>query len=248
MLEEKLRAGVFLKKTTHGADQDNLINNIADYIYNYELNIFLGPEWLFLPKNRLYTKKEKEGLIGKLSKKTRGTNTLIIPGSIMWFDNKFFYNTAPIISKGELLGEYHKKLHGGAVQLAMERGCDKKFFINGKSGLFKWRGYNIGVEICADRGLLHKEMVKNKSQFLDLYFLASCGLSLTHGNKKDIPIKDLKYGLCSDGHDPKSEVIQKKDQYLDVLINPIESKGNLISQLLNLKNHLEIYELLLTKD
>ncbi len=201
MLEEKLKAGILTYPTIWGkTQQGRLVSDIADYVHEYELDILLGPEWLFMPETRLYSKKEKEDIIQGLAEKTKTRDTLIIPGSIMWEDDKFFYNTAPIISKGKLIGEQHKWTDGGSKMKACFRNCSKpkyKDFDNPRD-IFKWRKYRIGVEICADMGGLQNHLETLGLPFLDLYFLVSDGVLIT-GYKQDIPLRLNGYGLNSDG-------------------------------------------------
>lgn len=247
MLEEKLKAGIIVRDTNHGFPQDSLVSEITHLIKDHNLDILLGPEWLFVPKERLYTKEEKENLIGSLIESSKGTDILIIPGSIMWHDEKFCYNAAPVISNGKLLGEYHKRQNGGTTDRAEERSCKKPRFEGKEFGIYPWNGLSIGIEICADKGELKRHLMKEKTEpLLDLYFLVSCGCSLS---KYDLPpVKESGYALCAEGSGPVSEVFQKMDyktyalrleaeerreRFLDVYHLPIEKevKGLLASSL-----------------
>ncbi|MDP2906992.1 MAG: hypothetical protein Q8O03_03560 [Nanoarchaeota archaeon] len=201
MLEEKLKAGILTYHSMFGkVQQGRLVSDISDYVHEYELDILLGPEWLFMPETRLYSKEEKQDIVKGLAEKTKTRDTLIIPGSIMWEDDKFFYNTAPIISKGKLIGEQHKWTDGGSKMKACTRSCSKpkyKDFDNPRD-VFKWRDYRIGVEICADMGELYHHLEKSELPFLDFYFLVSDGVLISK-YEQEIPLKLNGYGLNSDG-------------------------------------------------
>ena len=180
------------------------------------MDIFLGPEWLFLPEERIYSKKEKEEIIDDIAEKTRDRDTLIIPGTIMWEDEEFFYNTSPLISKGRLIGETYKLGNGGSKDAAItDRGCKKKWHMDkflGNSpyqevnfrkehkGLFEWKGYRLGMEICCDKGYI----LDIREPHVDLYFLVSCGRGLEDGIGY-LPIELGGYGLCSDGFKKSSK-------------------------------------------
>ncbi len=128
MLEEKLTAGILAKDTPNGLDQTNIVSEIAEAINKYNLDIILGPEWMLMPKERFYSKEEKDSLITKLIETTKDKDTLVMPGSMMWFDGSYFYNTTPVISKGNLLGEYYKHIDGGSSVNAYIRSYDKLKF------------------------------------------------------------------------------------------------------------------------
>lgn len=209
MLEKTLRAGIIVENTSAGVPQGGLVNKITDYINYYKLDILLGPEWLFLPDKRLYTKAEKERTIGRIAENTKDRDTLIIPGSILWEDGDLFYNTAPLISKGQLIGEYHKFYDGGDAGKAKDKGCVKKKHAERVKEIFSWKGYRIGLEICADSGLLNEHMGKSNDPLLDLYFLVSCGLTLHELSR--LPVDIGGYGLCADGSGPECMVFKKKE-------------------------------------
>ncbi len=245
MLKEKLKAGIIARNT--GSDylsQEGLLEEIIESIKEHELDIFLGPEWLFLHKDRLYTKEEKEIITSGLADTSKERNTLIIPGSIMWFDENIFYNTSPIIAEGRVLGEYHKHLDCGSSLRAHRRGYgDKEYFRGHGFERHKWRSLNISVEICADRGELARFLKTRPDEpLLDLYFLVSCGPYLP----RDIPVKNLGYGLCSNGDNLKTEVLRREDIDGDEerkIMKVIHSKNNII----NYTPRIDIYELEMDK-
>lgn len=215
MLEKKLKAGILVEGAKKHTDKDVLIQNIVEYIDKHQLNIFLGPEWLFLPKNRFYSEAEKDDVIMGLAQKTSNMDTLIIPGSIMWEDKESYYNAVPIIYRGTLIGESHKDCDGGTEDRAKERFCKKKryrprdyknadeMFDRTRDGVFKWGEYGIGVEICCDQGHIKTGL---KISNLDFYFLVSCGQGII---EKFLPIRKEGYALCSEGHGKYTQVFWK---------------------------------------
>lgn len=215
MLEKKLKAGILAKGSQEGIEKSTLIENIVDHIDKYQLNIFLGPEWLFLPKDRFYSEAEKDEIIMKIAQKTTRMDTLIIPGSIMWEDKDFYYNAVPIIYKGISIGEAHKDSDGGTDSRAKERFCKKKRYRprdyknademldRTREGIFKWKSYNMGVEICCDHGYIKSGL---KVSNLDFYFLVSCGLGVIEGF---LPIRKEGYALCSEGNGRYTQVFWK---------------------------------------
>lgn len=217
MLEKKLTAGVLVQGSEKHIDKDVLINKIVSFVNVYELDIFLGPEWLFLPKKsekRLYSESEKDEILGEIAEKTKDTESLIIPGSIMWEDKKFYYNAAPLISEGMIIGEAYKDGDGGTSGIARKSGkkqfrpwtpkTEEDLLDRTKDGIFKWREYDVGVEICCDHGHIRKLKVYD----LDLYFLVSCGQDIMKGS---LPIRQGGYALCSEGSRKVSQVYQRKN-------------------------------------
>jgi len=225
MLEKKLKVGMMCKRTGLGVRQDDLVDKMAKQIDKYELDIFLAAEWIFMHKDKIYTKQEKEDTIGDLCFKTRDTHTLIIPGSIMWFDDDFSYNAAPIISNGKILGEDYKKTDAGSTFHTEERGCKKPYYdarSKEKKKLFEWETYRFGVDICADIGNV-KDLINKNEDLLDFYFLISCGLTLSRFDVR--PIKYKRYALCCNGAmSNRNKVLQREDDQRKTLSRDIDAK------------------------
>jgi len=62
------------------------------------LDILTGPEWMLMPIGKIYSKEQKEEVIKEIIQKTKTTNSLVLPGTIMWHENRLVYNTTPIIN------------------------------------------------------------------------------------------------------------------------------------------------------
>jgi len=208
MLEKKLKAGIIIEDTPSlmGFNERKLIRRISRYV-STGLDILVGPEWLFMPKEKLYSKSEKDSLVEEIANTTKDYNSLIMPGSIMWEDDSYFYNTAPVITKGKILGEYHKYFDGGSSTYAIDRGCKKLKYEKKQQGIYPWQDYKLGVEICADGGLLYCRLPEEERQSFDFYCLISSGSTLF---KRHMPLKIGGYALNSNGADPYSIVVKKE--------------------------------------
>lgn len=246
MLEERLKAGILVRNTRSLRDylpSKSIAREIKDYINKYSLDIFLGPEFIFSLENRLYNKQEKNSLLKELAGLTKNKGTLIMPGSIMWEDEDYFYNTAPLIFNGRAR-EYHKhRKDDYSIGFAKAKNCKTKQYYSGKSGaVYPWRGYTIGIEICVDKlyRRLDKFLIKKDMPLLDLYFLVSCGVKISHADQ--IPIKNLGYGLCSDGEKPTSEVLQRNDRKGSKNFSEI---GSLKIEPVRREGFLDIYEVIM---
>ncbi|MBI4448168.1 hypothetical protein HY643_04250 [Candidatus Woesearchaeota archaeon] len=195
-----------------GCQQEGLVDTIANSINDHSLDIFLAPEWLFLPKNRIYSTQEKEGLTSELAEKTSKTNSLILPGTFMWEINGKVVNSTPIITHGRLIREYTKRFDGGTEDIARQYGFRKVQYGKKYGTAFRWNNLNIGIEICLDHasGCL---TINPSINDLDLQIVLSCGMSLC--NNQLTKLKTEGYGILCDGFFPESAVKKKmtKDVY-----------------------------------
>ncbi|MCG2718180.1 MAG: hypothetical protein L6408_05020 [Nanoarchaeota archaeon] len=213
MLEEKLRVGINVRYTSSGVDQEGLIDEIVGQIEKHDLDIYLGPEFLFMFERNIthiYDEKEKGLIFGEIAERTKHRDSLIIPGSMVWHDEKYLYNTAPIISEGKIQ-EYHKKADGGTALHAEFRNCKLGVFMKGDLGFFDWKDFKFGLSICADRMDISNFIINNDVPLLDFYMLTSCGCTLLTNY---VPVRLGGFGLCSDGSsDLKSEVWEATGGY-----------------------------------
>ncbi len=259
MLEEKLTAGIILERTCGKVPQkENLAREIVRHVYKHKLDIILGPEWLFIPQERLYTEQEKNQIISYIAENTKNKDTLIMPGSIMWESQTHVYNTAPVIYRGTVQ-EVHKFTDGGTKDKAKVRKCNKpqyKTFDDPET--FKWRDYKIGIEICSDMGRLirplqNKYLEDNGKKywvvqtmeeecFLDLYFLVSAGIAIS-SDRNAIPLKQRCYGLNSNGdYLPETMVLRREQGGFTFPPRKYIEKGS------DTRLGLEIYELSMKTD
>ncbi|MFA5142355.1 MAG: hypothetical protein WC471_05285 [Candidatus Woesearchaeota archaeon] len=218
MVVDKKRAGVFLEHTSWGGDKPGLVEGISDLIKEHSLDIFLGPEWLFMPpiEHDLMDQIQKENLVDRLAENTKSLDCLVIPGTIMWQDSEYVYNAAPVLYKGELLGNQYKSKDGGTCENAALRKCTKPMHTYSTPRVFDWKDCRFGIDICADMGRMYEFLDGRKLPFLDMYFLVSCGSSLALECTdlvfmSMVPAKPGGYALCSDGFAPhkNSRCLQK---------------------------------------
>lgn len=162
---------------------NNLANRVAaaqaafaNHTPNNALLIFVAPEYYFLkpdPRQEVqvsrsqtgnvnvgalgvYKKGEKESILDLLRAETRKpayANTLLVPGSIFWYDamaNKG-YNSTPVIYQGNLLLLYNKRTDADSGILKTMTGNNLATLQLGQvSGIFQCGGLVLGIETCAD--------------------------------------------------------------------------------------------------
>ncbi|MFH1455711.1 MAG: hypothetical protein ABIF40_02060 [archaeon] len=122
----KLKVGLMSRDTgdlgSYTPSKDGVYGSALDDILCLveECDVVAGPEWLFLPRDRLHDTYEKDNLISKLCDATKGQTKLVLPGTIFWHDGDYAYNTCPIVANGELVGEYHKYYSGGDEQIVFD--------------------------------------------------------------------------------------------------------------------------------
>ena len=211
--------GILTTKTVEGADQEGLVERIGEHISKHNLNIFVGPEFLFMPKDRLYSKQEKDAIIQRLAEFTKDKEILLIPGTIMWEDEESFYNTAPVIANGKILGEYHKQTDGHSIKHAKKRGVTKEYHMGDRFGMYDWGDLKVGVEVCADYGNLRAEQPEG----IDLYIIPSAGFDygpfggvMREGDElRSPPISKRGYIFNADGRRGTSIVSPKYPDKMD---------------------------------
>jgi len=94
---------------------------------------------------------------------------MIIPGTFVWHKGHEMFNTAYILYNGEVIFQYNKMTEGGEKSIASRHNLIPNY--GDKLGVFQWGNLKLGIEICADGGILKRHKVKNR----DLAFLISAG-------------------------------------------------------------------------
>lgn len=209
-------AGLIEMNTEQGVAQDGLVAKIAKAIKLNNLDICVGPEWMLLPprNSALPTAAEKDNVIDELIERTKTLDCLIIPGTIMWRGDSLFYNAAPVIYGGKLIGMQYKKRDGGDTYNAEKRGCKKPMYQQGGVNILSWKDRRLGIDICADFNNVGLKLTAQKEQLLDLYFLVSCGMAL--GQNSYVPLKPKGIAMCCDADN--SSVMRKPFYKRDSLI------------------------------
>jgi hypothetical protein len=142
-----------------------------------EVDIFLAPEWIFGAPPHYKTEAEFRTIQAALAAATQGTSKLVVPGTIVWVDNGGrTHNTALVVCNGRTLLEYSKRSDGDDAAPAKQVGLHWQ--PGRTSGVFEWRGYKVGLEICADnrRARLRRDLAKTDLKSVDLQLLVSAGV------------------------------------------------------------------------
>ncbi len=141
----------------------------------------INPAYIRLP----YSPREARSLISILEKDSKGSDMIIMPGSMMIYtDSKHMYNTMPVISNGNIVYSVIKNYDGGSKSFSPDKYIGRKkamfklwpdsrnFNDFKKVSVFTQNGINFGVEVCADAGVLGKSTGKDS---LDIQVLISAG-------------------------------------------------------------------------
>ena len=151
------------------------------------------------PNNVPYSEAEAYKVIDALKEHSKNCDTLILPGTMVSYDDKGkLLNYMPVIQNGKHLKNIYKISDGGTRFFSLfgllklgidEENCDKEYFVPENNVLYA-DNRKVGVEICADSGLLREVGVKD----LDLQVLSSCGNSTI-----EPAVEKGKYVVCADG-------------------------------------------------
>ncbi|PIN70417.1 hypothetical protein COV93_01550 [Candidatus Woesearchaeota archaeon CG11_big_fil_rev_8_21_14_0_20_43_8] len=174
---------------TFPTELEDSLGVLLDVVDKVEFDILLAPEWYFLKRNKLYTKREKEAIKTTLSKATEGLESLIIPGTIGWEDGRHYHNTAFICIDGNV-DEYTKQ-NAATSDMAL---CTKNHvggIRHGKAPHYiTWRGFDVAVQICRDYPC---SIPKKK---VDMQIIPACNLIFLPENLR---LKEKGLYLKSDG-------------------------------------------------
>lgn len=167
-----------------------------------ELDMLLAPEWFFVAKKKtFYNTQEYASIKRKLEQATTGLEMLLIPGSIARLDEEGCYrNTCPVISDGKTILEYSKRKDGGDEWFGEKSNPPRPWKAGEDEGVFGWREYAAGIEICADHGELRK---RGKQSPLDLQFVVASGMGL---HRSDLCVREGGIALLCDGCMPKHDI------------------------------------------
>lgn len=192
--KDMLKVCLITTKTCIG-NIDGIDAILTEVIRDIDADIIVAPEYTYttdINKNKPLSEKEKDKFLEKIIKETDGKNKLVIPGTFVWIEeNKYLKNATYLLYNGELIGRYDKMRDGGESFYARKYNL---LFARGHDlGLFTWQGLKIGIEICADWGILEQKGVQNR----DLLFLIACGLNQ---NITPSVLRTGGYGFLNDGN------------------------------------------------
>ena len=230
--KKPLKVGVFNYRTRYGSDVENFHETLLKQIESEKDDIIIAPEFSYSFPDRVMSEKEKKSYVEEIKEATKGKDVLVLPGTFLWYDKEeSIHDTAPIISEGEQIKEYHKFTNGNMFYFLPEK-CEfiydcpkdkpwnisKKWMNSEQGGIFKWNGNKVGVEICSDHysGMLREAEVE-KDDF-DLQVVISCGIMLC---PESVAVKKGGYAVYCDGdHKPSTQIIKKKGDFECVGIHP----------------------------
>lgn len=178
------------------------------------LDALIAPEWALMDCQKSahpYTREEKDSIIEDLLAHSEGSEMLIFPGTMVYYNRNAICNLLPIIRNGKIVYMYHKKRNGGDSVFKPDKQVD--FRPGEEPNVFKLDGYRIGIEICADSGNLFYDTYYAGEDGVDLQVFVASGLSST--------VNALKNGglfFYSNGCDPLSgggirRIYSKQDPY-----------------------------------
>jgi predicted amidohydrolase len=143
--------------------------------------VVVAPEWFFLPKDRLHTQAEVRALREALLTATAGRDVLLVAGTVGYKDARGrYHNTALVIANGALLVGYDKCADGGDADLARRHRA--RFARGSETPIVRWRGLDVGIEICRDHGdgLLRFRLLTAPRARVDLHVVVSAGVGPRH--------------------------------------------------------------------
>ncbi len=196
--KEPLQVGMLTAETlSFGSDTKSILASILEGCKRREHHIITAAEYSFFPYSGPLYESEVQAYLGALKEASCWGDILIIPGTFVWQKEGNLFNTCFALYQGEVIHQHHKMSDGGEVRIAGHYGLTANFGTT--KGLFDWEGLKLGIEICAESGLLGKFGIRNR----DLLILTSCGLPASYFLKESMEaVRDFGYGIMVDGGHP----------------------------------------------
>lgn len=145
-------------------------------------DVVIAPEWFFVPADGVaLSRTAKDALVTTLAELTRGSDRLLVPGTIPWADDDGgYHNTAFAFCDGHLVKEVDKRGDGDDVDIANSAGLTHA--ARPADSRFAWRGVDVGLEVCRDHGdaRLRWELLGGPRDVVDLHLVVSSGVWLKH--------------------------------------------------------------------
>lgn len=202
--KEPLKAGLLLAKTSaQGSDACSILISLVKTCCQKKYHIIAAPEYSFFSHYGPLKESDVQLYLEALKKASCVGETLLIPGTFVWQKDKTLFNTCFVIYQGEIIHQHNKNKWGGEAAIAERYGLQAD--LGTTPGLFEWEGLKLGIEICAEKGLLWKSGIRD----LDLAVLSSCGLGESTLRTSMEATRENGYGLMVDGYGPFGNAAKK---------------------------------------
>lgn len=140
------------------------VREIAQAIAKHKPDLFVGPEYLFLDRRGSLSAEAAARLVGKLEDLTQGTDTVLVPGTVVSGSGRQYANSVPVIYGGKTVKRVRKKSLSGYDEIlgGLERGGPdlNTGFGRGQRGeryvrrrLVEVNGVKYFIEVCADHSM-----------------------------------------------------------------------------------------------
>jgi hypothetical protein len=142
---------------------------IADVLKKHKPDLIVGPEYFFMDGKSALNPEGKNYVLKELKKISAGNKTIIIPGSLVYF-NRIYSNSTIVICNGKIIKEIKKRAYSGFDEY-FNGSSPKNHKTSGfssrvenylKARLIEINEIKILVEICADHPLTVKRSVGTK--------------------------------------------------------------------------------------
>lgn len=165
--KEKIKVVVIKPKSQDDVDNpEYYIEEIPRIVKKLNPDIAIAPYNSFHP-DVAFLKSQRTNFLEKLVSGVKDSGALVIPGTFFWRGSKNdgtsrynAYGSNPIIFEDEVLEYFRQRLDPDSMnRIAYTRIVKNPNLTEGKGnqkGVFKWKGWNIGFENCADHGSLAK--------------------------------------------------------------------------------------------
>ncbi|MBI5355738.1 MAG: hypothetical protein HZB68_04760 [Candidatus Aenigmarchaeota archaeon] len=211
---EKLSVAMLPKSTSpYGSDTEYFEEAIKGLLETNAYDIIVAPEYNLVPREGPVTREDKDSMVERLLEYSRGKDTLLFPGTVVWKDESgLMKNTIPVISNGEVVFEYSKMHDGGEVNLAKYHNLTASY--GSVPGRFSWKGYDFGLEVCRDHFMA--TLTASNAKSVDFHVIVSCGMDVWFDN---VVSKELGYVMMCDGYQEKGVVARMEQGMLPNFIS-----------------------------
>lgn len=188
---DPMQVGIVAAKTSsYGSDTVSIQAALVNAAKSGHFDIVVAPEYSFMPSTGPLSRTELDRYLD-FFKEASTSGTLIIPGSFIWQQNGMLYNSCFFIQNGKVIYQYEKNIDGGEDSIAKRFNLKPSYGTH--LGTFDWDGLKMGVEICADGGILSGSGVHDR----DILFLISCGNDCLRDSM--YAVRQGGYGIVAEG-------------------------------------------------